>query len=102
MSHCCIACSMPLIDPADCSHGDLLSPACVHCTDAHGNIKPCEEIFEGGVQFFIQATGLPRDMALRIVRKNMKALPYWDGNTSECLLGDVATDEEFEAVLSQL
>jgi len=41
-------------------------------------------------------------MALKIVRKNMKELPYWDGNTSECLLGDVATDEEFGAVLSQL
>jgi hypothetical protein len=50
----------------------------------------------------MQATGLSRDTAVRIVRKNMRELPYWDGNTSECLTGDVATDEEFKAVLSQL
>lgn len=93
---------MPLIDPSDCPNGDLLSPSCIHCTDENGHIKPCEEIFEWGVQFFMQATGLSRDTAVRIVRKNMRELPYWDGNTSECLTGDVATDEEFKAVLSQL
>ena len=50
----------------------------------------------------MQTIGLPREVAVRVVRKNMKELPYWDGNTSECLLGDVATDEEFEVVLSKL
>lgn len=93
---------MPLIDPADCPNGDIASPSCIHCTDPNGHIKTCEEIFESGVQFFIHTTGLSRDIATRIVRRNMRELPYWDSNDSECLLGEVATDEEFEAILSLL
>ncbi len=50
----------------------------------------------------MQATGLSRETAERVVRKNMQELPFWDKNPAACLIGEVVTDEEFEAILSQL
>jgi hypothetical protein len=93
---------MPLTKPEDCAGGNMNADSCAFCTDDNGKIKPCEEIFEGGVQFFIGATGSPRKEAEKLVRKNMLSLPYWKGNKSECLKGEVASDEEFQAALGKL
>ena len=101
MNHC-IACGMPLTRPEDCAGGDLNAVSCVHCTDKNGEIKPCAEIFEGGVQFFMGATGSPRDLAERLTRKNMNRLEHWQNNPCDLLKGETASDEEFQAALGQL
>lgn len=77
-------------------------PVCIH-DSAEGKIKAPEIIFEGGVQFFTQAaTNGDRDLALRLTRKNMKALPYWQAHPFAGLDGEQATDAEFQAALSAL
>ena len=98
----CIACSMPLTHPEDCAGGDINAVSCVHCTTEDGDIKTCAEIFEGGVQFFMGATGSPRDLAERLTRRNMNALDYWKQHPDDCLNGEESSDEEFQAALSQL
>ena len=45
----------------------------------------------------MQTTGADRDLAERLVRKNMLQLPYWNK-----LSGPVATDEEFSAMMARL
>ncbi len=50
----------------------------------------------------MHATGLARDVAERVVRKNMLELPYWSDKQDVCLVGEVATEEEFTTILSQL
>jgi hypothetical protein len=68
-----------------------------------GKIKPAEDIFEGGVVFFMQevAEG-DRSLAERLTRKNMKALPYWQKHPFALLDGAEATDAEFGTAMAKL
>ena len=77
-------------------------PVCIHDA-ADGKIKPAEEIFEGGVQFFMgEVTDGDRDLAERLTRKNMKHLPHWQQNPFALLEGVEATDAEFGAAMMKL
>ena len=100
----CIACSMPLMKDEDLGAETSDGPACIHCVNEKGEILSCEEIFKGGVAFFVSA-GFGEDdkgLAEKLVRKNMKMLSYWKDKTCDCLDGEVATDEEFDAVVAKL
>lgn len=83
--------------PEDFWNNDTSVKTCVHCTNANGSIKSCEEIFAWWVHFFMNTTGADRALAERLVRKNMLRLPYW-----KVLSGEVASDEEFEEVMKGL
>lgn len=52
----CIACSMPMNKKEDFGNHNITSQACIHCTNRDGSIKSCEEIFDGGVEFFMDRT----------------------------------------------
>lgn len=100
----CIACGMPL----EGEHAEHLGiqtadgAVCIHdCVN--GEMKDPNDIFEGGVQFFLSASGgNDRALAERLTRKNMNSLEYWKNNPIEMLKGPEATDEEFDAVMSKL
>ena len=98
----CIACGMPLEKPEDHALGDEKSPFCLYCVDEKGNVKTCEEIFEGGVEFFMGVFQGTRDQAEKLVRKNMQFLPYWQDKDEEILHGEIATDEEFAELMKRL
>ncbi len=99
----CITCGMPL----EGSHADDVAFETADgfvCKfdSVEGNIKSGEEIFDGGVQFFLtEVTDGDRGLAERLTRKNMNALPYWQKHPLECLVGEQATEEEFQKALSQ-
>lgn len=95
--HICITCGMPMEKSEDFGNNNMSVKTCIHCTNADGSVKSCEEIFEGGVGFFMQVTGADRDLAEKLVRKNMLQLPYW-----KTLAGPLATDEEFAAMMAKL
>ena len=77
-------------------------PVCMHDSE-NGQIKPPEEIFEGGVQFFLgEVAGEDRGLAERLVRKNMKSLAYWKSHPFAMLDGSEATDEEFAEAMAKL
>ena len=68
-----------------------------------GKVKSGEEIFEGGVSFFADEVAAgDRELAARLTRKNMKALPYWQSRPFAGLDGEVATDEEFNNAMAKL
>jgi len=99
----CIACGMPLDDEKLIGAKMTDGFACIHCSNPDGSVKSCEDIFEGGVDFFMGAIeGADRDLAEKLVRKNMNMLPYWQENKSECLDGEEATEEEFADAMSKL
>jgi len=102
MNKFCNACGMPLVKKEDFVGGDVDSNFCLYCANADGSVKSCEEIFEGGVRYFMSQLGGDRKIAERIVRKNMTQLKYWHGNESKILNGEMATDEEFAEVLKKL
>jgi hypothetical protein len=98
----CLACGMPLVKKEDFALGDENSDFCLHCVNADGSVKSGEEIFNGGVEFFLGAIGGDRAMAEKITRKNMNSLPYWQGKDCVVLKGEEATDEEFQAAMAKL
>ncbi|NTW46485.1 MAG: AraC family transcriptional regulator [Candidatus Moranbacteria bacterium] len=102
MNTFCHACGMPLEKKEDFAGGNEQSDFCLHCADESGSVHSCEEIFEGGVQFFMSATGADRSLAERVTRKNMKGLPHWQGKECSVLEGVVATDEEFVEAFAKL
>ena len=69
----------------------------------NGMLKTPEEIFAGGVEFFATAaTGGDHELAERLTRRNMKALPYWRARPFDKLSGLEATTEEFESAIAAL
>jgi hypothetical protein len=102
MDHC-IACGMPLEKDGDVGTETDEGKVCKFCVTPDGTVKSCEEIFNGGVQFFMKSVpGTDRKLAERITRKNMNSQPHWKGKDNECLKGEEATDEEFQEVLGKL
>jgi hypothetical protein len=98
----CISCGMPLENQTDIGAEMEKGSACIHCVNADGTLKSCGEIFEGGVAFFLSTGVEDRTLAERITRKNMKLQPAWQDGACDCLQGDEATEEEFQAVLEKL
>ena len=101
MPQYCEACGMPLEKPEDFAGGDVNAKFCLYCTNPDGSVKTCDEIFNGGVQFFMSEIGDDRTAAEKFTRKNMVQLPYWQGKDCACLKGEMATDEEFAAMLKK-
>ena len=100
----CITCGMPF----EGNHaGDIglqtdEGPVCKFDME-HGAVKNGEDIFEGGVQFFeAEITDGDRDLAIRLTRKNMSSLPYWESRHFSLLDGPQATDQEFLAAIGKL
>jgi hypothetical protein len=102
MEKYCQACGMPLIKKEDFANGDENALFCAYCVNEDGSVKSCEDIFEGGVQYFMTQIDNDRALAERLTRKNMGALPYWKDKQCEVLQGEMATDEEFATVLEKL
>lgn len=102
MEKFCQACGMPLTKKEDFAMGDENSNFCAYCVNADGSVKSCEEIFEGGVQFFMSKIGNDRKLAEKVTRKNMSDQPHWQGKDCPILKGEMATDEEFAETLKKL
>ncbi|KKR37130.1 MAG: hypothetical protein UT69_C0010G0009 [Candidatus Yanofskybacteria bacterium GW2011_GWE1_40_10] len=83
---------MPLTKKEDFDNGDENSNFCLYCVNTDGSVKSCEEIFEGGVQFFMT----------QIEGDRMGELSYWRDKNCEVLKGEMATDEEFAEVMKKL
>jgi len=98
----CLACSMPIEDRELCAGGDIDAEFCLYCVNENGEVKSCDEVFQGGVDFFIQSANVDREFAEKIVRKNMNSLPYWQENKSDVLNGKEATDKEFGEILEKI
>lgn len=63
-----------------------------------GKMKSPEEIFEGGIQYYMHAhTKGDRVLAEKLTRRNMKTLPYWQSHHFALLDGEEATDAEYAA-----
>ncbi len=93
---------MPMHQKEDFALGDERADFCLHCVTKEGFVKSCEEIFEGGVQFFMSVLGGQRQLAEKVTRKNMSMLPYWQDNACAILQGEMVSDEEFAEILKKL
>jgi hypothetical protein len=100
----CITCGTPFVGAHanDIGLETAEGPVCKFDVK-DGQIKPAEEIFEGGVQFFMtEVADGDRGLAERLTRKNMKSLAHWQKSPFANLEGPVATDQEFGAAMARL
>lgn len=104
MSKSCITCGMPL----EGEHAEdigIETPeglVCKYDTE-NGEIKSGPDIFEGGVTFFLESVANgDHELAVRLTRKNMNALPYWQSRSFDDLEGPEATDEEFQEAMGKM
>lgn len=73
----CISCGMPLNKQEEIGAETEKGLLCIHCVDENGNIKSCQEIFDGGVAFFMSVIpNAEKSFTEKITRKNMKMQPY--------------------------
>ena len=100
----CITCGMPLEGAHEKDVGLETDDGFVCVYDVKdGQIKSPEEIFAGGVEYFLTSVAdNDRDLAERITRTNMRSLPYWQKHPFSGLEGPAATDEEFGAAMAKL
>ncbi|MFH0873530.1 MAG: zinc ribbon domain-containing protein [Candidatus Komeilibacteria bacterium] len=98
----CESCGMPLEKKEDFAGSDESAKFCLYCVNPDGSVKSCEEVFAGGVQYFLSQIGNDQEMAEKITRKNMSQQPYWQGKDCPVLAGAMATDEEFAAAMQKL
>ena len=100
----CITCGMPFEGghTGDIALETAEGPVCKFDVK-DGAIKSPQDIFHGGVQFFLGAVA-DGDQALaeRLTRKNMKSLDYWKQRPFGELDGPEATEKEFGAAMAKL
>ena len=73
----CIACGMPMKEPADFAMGDITKDYCVHCMRPDGTMQSYEEKLASLAAFIIRTQGMDR-LAANDAAKNMMArLPAW-------------------------
>lgn len=93
----CFACSMPLEDQQWIGLETEEQLFCIHCIDEEKNVKSCEEIFQGGVAYFLSAdANATREFAEKLTRTVMNNLPYWQDQPNEILSGEKLTAAEVE------
>lgn len=100
----CITCGMPF----EGSHANDIGletadgPVCVYDVK-DGKMKSPEEIFDGGVEFFLGSVADgDRELAENVTRKNMKSLPYWQAHPFAKLEGPEVSDEVFGQLMAKL
>lgn len=75
----CQACGMPLENSNEVSK--FSNEFCVYCQNQeNGTVGSYDEIKEGGINYFMGATGASREEAEKMTVDNMATLPYWKEN----------------------
>ncbi|UCH36218.1 MAG: hypothetical protein JSV65_07655 [Armatimonadota bacterium] len=74
----CQSCGMPMETSQMHGGGVKDNPYCVYCTDAHGRLKPREDVREGMIQFYMDTLGKSREEAEHVVDAAMSEMPAWE------------------------
>lgn len=79
----CIACGMPMNEPADFAMGNSEKDYCVHCARPDGSMQSYEEKMDSLTGFIVRTQGLDQGAAKEAARKMMSRLPAWRENAAE-------------------
>ena len=73
----CIACGMPMKEPADFAMGDIEKDYCRYCARPDGTMQSYEEKLISLSDFLIRTQGLDKQAAVNAARNMMARLPAW-------------------------
>ncbi|TEB11225.1 hypothetical protein Pmgp_01760 [Pelotomaculum propionicicum] len=77
MMKICIACGMPMENPADFAMGDPDKDFCVHCARQDGTMQSYEEKLDSLANFIVRTQGLDKQAARDAAKGMMAQLPAW-------------------------
>lgn len=75
----CIACGMPMREPAEFAMGDVERDYCVHCARPDGSMQSYQEKLSSMSAFIIKTQGLDQSAATAAAKNMMAQLPAWKG-----------------------
>ncbi len=73
----CIACGMPMKEPADFAMGDTEKDYCVHCSRPDGTMQSYDEKLDSFTAFIVRTQGLDKTAANHAAKNMMAKLPAW-------------------------
>lgn len=76
----CIACGMPMNEPADFAMGDTTKDYCAFCCHPDGSMQSFEEKKAGLTEFIVKSQGFEEKAAEKVAESMMRKLPAWQGN----------------------
>jgi hypothetical protein len=81
----CVACGMPMNEPADFAMGDTAKDYCVHCARPDGSMQSYREKWASLTDFIVRTQGLDKNAANLAARNMMARLPAWKDKYQENL-----------------
>lgn len=78
-AHCrsCGSCGFPMNEPADFAGGKADAAYCSTCADAHGQLKPFEEVLALNAAYFAREQRIELAVARNMARELLLASPAW-------------------------
>ena len=73
----CIACGMPMTEPADFAMGDITKDYCRHCARPDGTMQSYGKKLDSLSGFLVRTQGLDTGAAVDAARDMMARLPAW-------------------------
>ncbi len=73
----CMSCGMPMNEPGDFGGGDPANVYCIHCSNADGNLKSYEEVYQGMIGFMISTQNMDKDTAEIAAKEYLSKMPAW-------------------------
>jgi hypothetical protein len=73
----CIACGMPMNEPADFAMEDTTKDYCRYCCRPDGTMHSYAEKLTGMTRFIVKTQGLDEQAAQAAARQMMAKLPAW-------------------------
>ena len=73
----CIACGMPMREPADYAMGDTGRDYCKYCMRPDGTMQSYEEKLESMTGFLVRTQGLDQGVAENTAKEMLAKLPAW-------------------------
>jgi len=73
----CVACGMPMREPADYAMGDTGKDYCKYCMRPDGTMQSYGEKLESMTDFMVKTQGLDRSVAKEAAKEMMGKLPAW-------------------------
>lgn len=79
----CVACGMPMKEPADFAMRDIKKDYCVHCARPDGTMQSYAEKLESLTAFIIKTQGMDKSVAREAAKNMMSSLPAWKNSGSQ-------------------
>ena len=77
----CGSCGFPMQKPDDFAGGKPGAAFCNSCGDAHGQLRPFDDVLAVNADYFVREQGLDPGAAREMARALLTSMPAWQGRS---------------------